>query len=236
MAASETCSVCGEEVRWGWRHGREAYWHRSDVDHAPIFGQQVTPEMFAEIERQMDLPREREIPCDPPFPLIYRIETYTAREYDEERFMRNKKYREAREAQADPDDEEEGHELEPIEVYSTPMPHKGSLLVETPYGTREVKVPGGVRTILNLAAKQGWEVTRLTYSRGPYVGASGKSLGVSDLIVLHVRGPVVDGDRLTGVASWRDGKSDSVWLVEKKTLTKIGAKALIARMKEAPSG
>ena len=46
MAFSETCSVCGQEVRRGVRHGREAYWHREDVDHEPIFGAQMTPEKW----------------------------------------------------------------------------------------------------------------------------------------------------------------------------------------------
>lgn len=236
MASSETCSLCGQEVRWGWREDREAYWHRDAADHQPVFGRIFTAEDKAEVERQLDLVRERHVPTETGFPLLFEVETYTAREYEEQRYMRNKKYRERQEAERDEteEDEEAGSDLlEPVEVQSTDMPHKGVLEV----GGREVPVPGGVRTVLNLAAKQGWAVEKLTYSRGPYLGANGKSLGVSDCVVLRLRGPVVDGAQLRAVASWRDGKADRAWRLDGRTTPRLeNMTALKTLIKEAPCG
>ena len=39
----ETCGRCGEEIRWGERHGRMAWWHREDVDHHVIHGTPSEP-------------------------------------------------------------------------------------------------------------------------------------------------------------------------------------------------
>lgn len=222
--ASEHCSTCGEEVRYGVRGNSPPRWlHREEKDHKPTFGRLFTEADKAEVERQIHLTRYLEDGTP-----------YTTAEFDRKRM--SKKKRDALDAEeADP--EEEGHdELEPIEVHRTDMPHKGVLSVETPTGPREVPVPGGVRTIINLAEKIGWEVTRLTYARGPYLGASGKSLGVSDSVVLHVRGVTLDGRQLHGVGSWRDGKSDTAYQIENKTITKTGANDLKAWMKENPSG
>lgn len=223
------CAVCGEELRLGWRHGRRDFWHREDVDHFPIFGHIRTPEEAAEAERQRHIPRERHVYTKTGWPLLFEIQEYTTESYDRARM--SKAAREAMEAE-----ENEGEipvrPLEPIEVASTPMPTEGVLVLDD----REIPVPGGVRILVNLAAKVDWEITRLTYSRGPYLGAAGGSLGVSDYIVMHVRGPVVDGHPLVGVASWRDGKSDSVWQVENGYVTQSGARALAAWMKENPRG
>lgn len=246
MPRPETCSICGEEVRWGWRPGLTSpqgpgsgFWmHREDVDHTPILGRIMTPEDIAEQERQLDLPRERHIYCDPPFPLIYRIETYTVRELELAKHRKDKRFQAMEAAKAvlhpdeDDDDEEEGHELEPIEIHSTPMPTQGALQV----GGREIPVPGGVRIFINLLDKiEGWEVERLTYARGPYLSAKGKSLGVSDSVVLRLRGPLVDGRHLWAVASWRDGKSQFAYAIH-KTTDRVGARALATWMKEAPRG
>jgi hypothetical protein len=109
------------------------------------------------------------------------------------------------------------------------------VLVGCPDGTVAVAaVPGGARIFINLAAKVGWAITRLTYARGPYLGAKGKSLGVSDSVVLHLRGPVVDGAPLQAVGSWRDGKSDFAYQVHRSTRTRVGARALTEWMKENP--
>lgn len=226
----EICSRCGEEVRWGWRPGTTSpappagFWMHRDpsVDHMPIFGQRVTAEDFEEIEQQRHLTRYTEDD-----------EPYTTAEYDFRRMSKRK--RDQLEADA-PDDDEEGHDdIEPVEVRTINLPNKGRVFIGCSDGTVAVaQVPGGVRTILNLAAKIGWEVERLTYARGPYLGANGKSLGVSDSVVLLVRGPIVDGTPLLGVASWRDAKSDWAWRVHNKTTTSVGAKALIAWMKENP--
>jgi hypothetical protein len=87
--------------------------------------------------------------------------------------------------------------LPPVEVSCHPVDPKDPL------------VPGGVRTVVNLIAKSGWELRRLTHARGPYVGAKGDVLSTSDTIVLGAR--EVDGDRCA-VASWRDGKFDFSYL------------------------
>lgn len=225
MAFSETCSRCGEEVRRGWRHEREGYWHREDVDHEPVFGHIMTPEDWAEIERQRHLVRYD----DDGNP-------YTTAEY-EARKIKNKAARAEALAELAGDDEEEVPLLEPVEVHTINLPHKGRVFVGCPDGTVAVAaVPGGARTMLNLAKKQGWTVERLTYARGPYLGANGSSLGVSDSVVLLLRGPIVDESPILGIASWRDGKSDWAYRVENGNATRVGAKALIARMKEAPCG
>lgn len=48
MPRPQTCSRCGEEVRYGTREGVTGWLHRGEVDHLPIFGQIFTPEMAAE--------------------------------------------------------------------------------------------------------------------------------------------------------------------------------------------
>jgi hypothetical protein len=204
MAKSETCAVCGQEVRWGWRDGVLAYWHRETVDHTPKFGRLMQP---GEWEQMMAAVAEGQ------------------------RF-RNKK----NDLESEATEIQEARPLEPIEVRSTSMPHKGSLSLDTPDGPREVPVPGGVRTLLNLAERLGdWEVLRLTYARGPYLGANGSSLGVSDSITLMMRS-TLDSKPVYAVASWRDGKSDWAWKVIDKHAYRVGAKALNAWMKEVSGG
>lgn len=95
-----------------------------------------------------------------------------------------------------PEEVEEVEALPPVEVPCHPVPPKDGL------------IPGGARTILNLLPKHGWELRRLTHSRGPYVGSK-KVLGISDSIVLGAVGPRgLDGVARVAVASWRDGKYD----------------------------
>lgn len=215
MAFSETCSVCDQEVRWGWRDGREAYWHREAADHEPVFGRIFTAEDKARVDAELDRVRTRVNDKG-------EVQEYTART-----LSKTKKARD----EAEEDDDTGSDVLEPIEVHCTDMPHKGVFEI----GGREVAVPGGVRTVLNLAAKQDWDVERLTYSRGPYLGANGKSLGVSDCVVLRLRGPVVDGAQLRGVASWRDGKADWAWRLDGRTTTRLeNMTALKNLIKEAP--
>lgn len=44
MTPSETCGRCGEEVRFGWRHGITGWWHRGNVDHFATLGRPVSDE------------------------------------------------------------------------------------------------------------------------------------------------------------------------------------------------
>jgi len=221
----ETCRRCEQEVRWGWRGGADGWWHREVADHPPLFGQTVTAEMLVEIERQNHVAR-----C------LGAGTSSTTAEFD---FKRMKKAaRDAAEAERENPEEEETHELEPIEVYSTDLPLKGRVFVGCSDGSVAVAaVPGGARTIINLAHKVGWEVWRLTYARGPWVGANGGSLGVSDNVILIVKGPpALDGTPRLGVGSWRDGKSKWAWRIENNHTYRVGANELKAWMKEATSG
>lgn len=66
MAKSETCSVCGQEVRWGTRDGRLMYHHREVVDHQPVFGVMVKTYIPREhIEPDEKVVPEIEVPCHP---------------------------------------------------------------------------------------------------------------------------------------------------------------------------
>ena len=47
---------------------------------------------------------------------------------------------------------------------------------------------------------QGWELRRLTHTRGPYVGARGQVLSIDDFIVLGAAGP----ENRVAVAAWRN--------------------------------
>lgn len=224
-----TFADCGQEVRYGWREGpnREDWWHREDVDHPAKLGQLVTPEMLEEYEHQKDLPRIR-IDEKTGEQIVY-----TTREYDLARMSKAARDRAAEEA--DPDDEEELQPLEPVEIHTINLPHKGRVFVGCPDGSvAQAAVPGGVRTLINAGAKVGWVVRRLTYSRGPYLGAKGSSLGISDMVVLVMEGPVLDSERTLAIGSWRDGGSDWAWLVRGSKTDRIGAKALRDFIKENP--
>lgn len=71
----------------------------------------------------------------------------------------------------------------------------------------------GIRQILNLITKTpGWEGWAWR-SRGPYLGANGSVLSISDYILIRARGEEVDGVRPFAVASWRDGSFDGpAWI------------------------
>lgn len=218
MSASEICAVCGQEVRWGWRDGqdgqgpRNAYWHRDLVDHAPKFGVLDYDRTAVEYQRHLERTRTvtRKVKGEP----VTVEETYTAVGVEEAIMAKSAKGRERLAAEHEDDEEDEGHDLEPIEVYAIRMPLKGTFEVTHVDGaTHEVAVPGGIRRVVNLATKTGWEVLKATYSRGPYLGAKG-SLGVSDRMRLILAGPQVANIRDYGVAWWRDGKSDACWIVE----------------------
>lgn len=173
----ETCYSCGEEIRFGTRHGQLAWWHRDDVDHRPAHGKPVGRETYLQM-----LANHHSIGVD--------------------------------EATV------ESKVIEPIEVYSTPLTGD------------EPVVPSGARSLVKLARQHGWELVRFTYSRGPYMSGTGlKSLGVADFVVVSVR-TTVDGARLGAVASYRNGKTDTCWVVRSNTATRSGIKALRDLIKE----
>lgn len=198
----ETCSRCGQRVLWGYRDGIGPRWlHRENVDHEPMFGQVHTTEMAAAIEAALDEPRHRAKTGTAPgrfWPGIGEPEltVYTAREHDLAKMSKAKRDQVA----ADSEDDEEESELEPVEVFAEDVDRK------------DPRVPQGVRNVLKKVDAAEWRVLSLRYSRGPYLGAKGGSLGVSDFVVLKVRGGL-DSDPMAGVASWRNGKSHTVWLL-----------------------
>lgn len=187
------CGACGEEIRRGLRHGRTDWWHREDVDHAAVLGQPFTSELAAQVGIELDVVRLRlakgvAAKC-PTYQRFWPLEEYTTREHD-----RAKMKKSIRDALDDEDDIVV--ELPPVEIPCHPVD------VST-FAPRS-----GIRQVCNLVAKQGWELVRLTHARGPYVGASGACLSISDTIVLAARKVRVDGSTNVAVGSWRDGKFD----------------------------
>lgn len=86
-----------------------------------------------------------------------------------------------------------------------PEPEKGC----TPIEVSDLRPRSGPRILCGTVKKAGWDLVRLTTSRGPYIGADGSVLSTSDSIVLCARGPArLDGMTPIAVASWRDYKLD----------------------------
>lgn len=116
--------------------------------------------------------------------------------------------------------EEADHKTFPVpkpeepEVKPLPAPEVPSRPVEP----KDEAVPGGVRTITNLLRKRGWELRRLTHARGPYLGANGDVLSISDTVVLGAREKPrcprggLDRPPRIAVASWRDRKFDFAYV------------------------
>lgn len=185
MANSETCSRCNQEVRWGWRDGVEGYWHRESVEHVPIFGRSVTRDEVDEIDRRY----REEIHFDDDG------KPYTAAEYD---ILRDKNLERRKHRLAD------FHGVDPDYVEPLPDPE----VICHPVEPDSFAPRSGIRQVINLVLKSGWELRRLTHARGPYLGADGSVLSISDSIVVGARGPALDGQIPYAVGSWRDGKFD----------------------------
>lgn len=103
--------------------------------------------------------------------------------------------------------------IAPQAVEETPLPE-----VEVPQHnvTAEDFPPrSGIRQVINLVRKQGWDLRRLTQSRGPYIGAKGDVLSISEVTVLAAVGPArLDGGVPVAVGSWRDGSFDFAYIGE----------------------
>ena len=166
--APNQCSVCGQEVRLGWRHGQRAWLHREDVDHFAVLGHRIIGDALIEALGT----RARVVAED------------------------------GNDDAASKDDEDE----EPEYDGEIPEPEVAC----HPITVDDLPTRSGMRQIANLILKaDGWELRRLTHARGPYVGARGNVLSISDSVVLGARGPEVDGWVAVAVASWRDGAFDS---------------------------
>lgn len=168
---SETCSRCGEEVRYGRRDGSMTGWlHRDpNVDHFPVFGEAWTPELQA------------------------RMDVAVA-----EMAARGKTDKKKADSEAE-DDEAPDVWAEVPEPFVTAQP----------VGPDDFPPRSGIRQIYNLVDKtDGWEVAGFTLAIGPYVGARGQVLSISDSVKMVMGGPEVDSGRRVAVASWRDGAFD----------------------------
>lgn len=202
---SERCGLCGEEVRYGARDGEWGWLHRGPVDHRTELGTVFTAEMRAEVERQMDLPRTRTVNRSKMVNgdkiTWTEEENYTTRGLDLARHRKSKKFREMEALDGDDDDEVEVTVFPPVEI-------PGHTVEPDSFAPRS-----GIRQVINLLPKHGWELRRLTRSRGPYAGSRGEVLSISDSIVLGASKPVeLDGSRHIAVASWRDGKFDFAYV------------------------
>lgn len=103
----------------------------------------------------------------------------------------------------------------------------------TPVAQGDERIPGGANQILNLLKKSGWEIIRLTYARGPRVGAKGEVLSISDSIALIARPPL---SIKCIVATWLDGSFNTAYTLTGKTgLTPVNSKALRTYIKEHTS-
>lgn len=191
--AAHQCSACGQEVRYGQRDGETMYLHREPVDHHTILGHRYTAADAAEAERQRHLVRHQDDGTE-----------YTTAEYeikkDPDATRRKRRLAELR--GEDPD-------APPPPIPAPEIP-RHDLTVD------ELRPRSGIRTMAqfvlgkNKDKLKGWELYRLTHSRGPYLGADGSVLSISDRIVLGARGPVaLDGSRPIVVASWRDYEFDT---------------------------
>lgn len=179
--APTVCSVCGQEVRLGWRDGIKSWLHREPVEHLTILGHRYTQAAHDALELELDKPRERFVPTKTGFPLLFEIETYTTREHTIAKMA--KAAREAAELE------------EEIETAPIPAPEVRS----TPIEIGDPRLPGGAKTIINLARKNGWTAWA-TYARGPRVhSTTGALLEISDNVLVRLR---LDGSERRAVGYW----------------------------------
>jgi hypothetical protein len=166
VTAPQTCSRCGQEVRYGKRGGITGWLHREDVDHMPIFGGPLwTPELQARLEASL-------------------AEMAARGKADKKK-------------DSDPTNEDDGPDVwdaipEP-EVRCTDVP------------ITDLRPRSGILQMVNLINRtDGWTLKRITYARGPWVGARGQVLSISDHHKVSALGPVLDTGQRFVVASWRD--------------------------------
>ena len=206
---TETCGRCGEEIRYGTRDGVTKFWHRGPVDHEPAHGRPWTPEDSARQQAELDRLRVRPI-GEPDEEGFQKIEFYTVR-----RFGLKGDAAKAYDALHAPEEAA----LPPVEVWCHPVapddplvPQGARLLAELVSGVTRVTPKGkSSKSPKHPPMAPGWELRRLTHARGPYVGANGECLSISDTIVLGARQTGLDDGYRIAVASWRDGAFDFAW-------------------------
>lgn len=180
-----SCSLCGQEVRWGWRNEgqglRQGWWHRDHATHPAIFGQQAdlktvyTPVLQRRREKNPDWAGWTDV-------------------------------------------DEDGAKIEPEAIEPEDEPIEDAIPAPEVRATGihpdDPRTPGGAKQICNLLKKHGWERRRLSFARGPYLGAKSDVLSISDHVVLVAR-VINSEERRYVVCSWRDGKFDSAWIHSK---------------------
>jgi hypothetical protein len=201
MTRPQTCSRCGQEVRYGVRGGIKGWLHRDpDVDHMPLFGGPLwSPELQARLEASLA-----------------------------EMAARGKADKKKDSGPAEEEDQ-------PDKWAEVPEPY----VTAQPVGPGDFPPRSGIRQIYNLVEKtKGWEVANFTLAIGPYVGARGQVLSISDSVKMVMRGPGVDSGVRVAVASWRDGSFDSAYIGILKGNTvhtqPANSNALKAWIKEIP--
>lgn len=171
MSRPQTCSKCGEEVRYGVRGGVRGWLHRDEKDHLALFGTLWTPEDQARVEASLA-----------------------------EMASRGKADKKTETLPSDDDDD--GSDVwdtipEP-EVRCTPVP------------IEDLRPRSGILQMVNLIVKtDGWDLKAITRARGPWVGARGQVLSISDHHKVSALGPKVDNGQRFVVACWRDMKFES---------------------------
>jgi hypothetical protein len=184
------CSRCGEEVRYGKRGLTTGWLHRVDGDHVAILGHIMTPEEAANLVHQ-----DREV-------VRYFDDgtSYTTAEFD---ILRDKDVDRRKRRLA----ELHGTAVDaPVVIPEPEVPQR-------PVTVDDFAPRSGTRQVFNLVAKQGWEMVSATFTRGPYLGADGSVLSISDCHVQRSRGPRrIDGSLPVAVASWRDGSFDFAYV------------------------
>ena len=171
MTAPQTCSRCGEEVRYGVRADVKGWLHREEKDHLPLLGELWTPDLQKGID--------------------YALAEMASRG----------KADKAKAAEPEEDEKESWDEIPEPEV-----PPRD-------FDPADMRPRSGLLQMYNLLDKTpGWEVKRLRFYRGPYLGARGQVLSIDDQHRLSGLGPVVDNGRRFVVGSWRNMEFDYGYL------------------------
>lgn len=231
----ETCGRCGEEIRFGTRDGVTKFWHRGPVDHEAAHGRPWTEEDSARQQAFLDQLRVR--PVGEPEDGVQRIDYYTVRRFGLKGDAA-KAYDalHAPEAKVIPEPEVRARPMQVEDLASGSGPRQLADLVT---GVTRVTPKGkSSKSLKHPPAAPGWELRRLTYARGPWLGANGEVLSTSDTVVLGARGPEVDEGRRIAVACWRDGSFDHAYIGVFKdgrfTTEPANSNALKAWIKDTP--
>lgn len=180
MSRPETCGRCGQEVRFGVRPSPAR--PPADRDASYWMHRDVADDLDHEVAFGKTWTPELQATLDASLAAMAARGSADTRKKQEQEDVAAK---------------DEWAEVPAPELYSRPA------------DVNDFPPRSGIRTMFNLIGKaQGWEVRRFTIARGPYVGARGQVLSISDSVVMGMRGPTLDTGHQVAVASWRDGSFD----------------------------